>query len=492
MPSKKASCARPLRTMLLLALSGAAAACNAILGIGDLPIQTPDAAPGLDACADAACTDAGADAGGGDSFFEEPAEASTDAGEAEAGPATCQAIDDAGFHDMTSASCWTTFDTTLVDPGAKGFVGVAFDGRYLYFAPNYNGASDGIVTRYDTQATFTSPTSWSTFDTTTLNSAAAGFAGAVYDGRYVYFVPNINAVGGDGAVARFDTTASFTTASSWSIFDTATLSPGAVAFQGAVFDGRFVYFVPFGAGGSNSLVARYDSTATSGFTSPTSWSTFDTTTVNPDAAGFIGGIFDGRYVYFVPHENATSIDGVVVRYDTQFAFTSAGSWSTLDLANVDAKAAGFWGGGFDGRYIYLVPNDNGVAIDGLVARYDTAAQSFTTTSWKTFDTTSVNPEAVGFSCSVYDGRFMYLIPSINMVGTDGVVARYDTAATFTLAASWSTFDTTTVKASAKGYSSGAFDGRYVYLVPFLGSMVARFDARDSNAALPSFYSGSFF
>jgi hypothetical protein len=51
-------------------------------------------------------------------------------------------------------------------------------------------------------------------------------------------------------------------------------------------------------------------------------------------------------------------------------------------------------------------------------------------------------------------------------------------------------------APAKGYAGALFDGRYLYFVPTgdgtVGSgLVARFDAK-SPPSMPSFYSGSFY
>ena len=98
---------------------------------------------------------------------------------------------------------WTTFDVSTVNAGAKGFFSAAFDGRYVYLVPYNNGAYHGIVTRYDTQAAFGTSGSWTTFDVSTVNAGAKGFNGAAFDGRYVYLVPNYN--GADhGIVTRFD------------------------------------------------------------------------------------------------------------------------------------------------------------------------------------------------------------------------------------------------------------------------------------------------
>ena len=51
------------------------------------------------------------------------------------------------------------------------------------------GQFNGLVARYDTTAPFSSAASFDVFDTTTLNRSAAGFAGGAFDGAHVYFAP---------------------------------------------------------------------------------------------------------------------------------------------------------------------------------------------------------------------------------------------------------------------------------------------------------------
>ena len=51
-------------------------------------------------------------------------------------------------------------------------------------------------------------------------------------------------------------------------------------------------------------------------------------------------MFDGRYVYLVPYYNGTTYHGVVTPFDTQApnGFADAGSWSTFDVATVNGNA----------------------------------------------------------------------------------------------------------------------------------------------------------
>jgi len=158
------------------------------------------------------------------------------------------------------------FDVTTVSPGSRGFAGAAFDGRYIYLVPYSNGAPDGAVVRYDTQAVFAAGASWSIFDVATVNTRAKGFCGAVFDGRYLYLVPQYNGLW-DGVVARYDTQDAFTTGAAWSTFDLQIISSEAVAFSGATFDGRFIYLVP---GATYNRMARYDTQAA--FATSASWS----------------------------------------------------------------------------------------------------------------------------------------------------------------------------------------------------------------------------
>ena len=400
------------------------------------------------------------------------------------------------YHDMSTASLWESFDLQqLGQPSAHGYIGGAFDGRYVYFAPNYTGGVAPAtpthrVLRFDTTGTFKNVSSWATIDTTTLGlgNSLTGFGGIVFDGRYVYFVPYSSQwpSTSDQLVLRYDTMGQFTDTSKWSLAATSYASPytNAGGFQGAVFDGRYVMFVPNGAATQyTGLTARYDTQGD--FADAAAWSSHDL-----QFGRFEGGIFDGRYAYFVPNGNGTPT-GTVARYDTQAPFDTG--WSTYDVEKVDPNAHGFIGGAFDGRYVYLIPNHDQTQPLGVIARYDTTATFTASASWSTFDLTTVHPNALGFRGAIFDGRYIYCVPYENNSVALGLVARYDTQAPFATKSSWSTFDMTTVDPNATGFFGGVFDGRYVYFTPYDYGPVVRFDAKTPSAmpALPAFH-GSFF
>ena len=89
-----------------------------------------------------------------------------------------------------------TYDTTRVtalDGGTPvSFAGAAYDGRFVYFVPSSSGVAP--LTRYDTSSTFGADCAWSSFNPSSLVAGDAGglvpFVGAVFDGTYLYLVPN--------------------------------------------------------------------------------------------------------------------------------------------------------------------------------------------------------------------------------------------------------------------------------------------------------------
>ena len=114
---------------------------------------------------------------------------------------------------FTNSNAWSTFDfgTYGIGNNPEGYRGAVSDGKYLYFVPYYNGEGrHGEVLRYDTTSNFESPNAWSTFDPGKIifgsESFVNGYQGAIFDGRYVYFVPWKNSqLVHSGEVLQYDT-----------------------------------------------------------------------------------------------------------------------------------------------------------------------------------------------------------------------------------------------------------------------------------------------
>ena len=310
--------------------------------------------------------------------------------------------------DFASDNAWTVFATTDASPAAFAFAGAVFDGRYIYFPP-FNPSGESVALRYDTTASFTQATAWAAADLQTFSKSYSpvGYVGGAFDGRYVYFVPNCSYEYPNGLVLRYDSQGTFADAGSWSVFDTQTLSQDAAGFVGVAFDGRYLYFPSFGDLSNNwrdytaIVIARYDTQAS--FTAAKSWTTLDATKMS-NTAGFGGAVFDGRYVYFLPGDYQPG--DTILRYDSKGDFAAAGSWTGFGVTSVTGRYTRFMGGLFDGRYLYLVPTRTG----DVAVRYDTTADFGTAAAWAAFDLKGWDARAEGFAGGVFDGKFVYFVP----------------------------------------------------------------------------------
>ena len=200
-----------------------------------------------------------------------------------------------------------------------------------------------------------------------------GYSSGIFDGRYVYFTPVVNGVSpnGNGCVLRYDTLGNFTNSPSWLACD-ASNTGGQVAtvFKGAVFDGHYIYFAPYPTSGA-CVVLRYDTQIA--FTNAAAWNAFNATnTSGLKTDGYDGAVFDGRFVYFTPYHDSSSLfHGRVLTYDTQGPFTNASSWRAVDAGSTGGLATqGYVGAVSDGRYVYFAPYRNTNNFSGNVLRFD--------------------------------------------------------------------------------------------------------------------------
>jgi hypothetical protein len=444
--------------------------------------------------------------------------------DADAGPVPCEPPDggDGGtsYHDINNPACWSTIATTDLSD-TQSFFGGAFDGRYVYLT--------NTVFTMDTLLRLDTLPDGGGWQEVTLGMfdgySLGGYQAEAYDGRYMYFVPGE----GNLFVSRYDTQGSFSTETSWTEFDLAEPDGGAdggtdggsvdsyeatdggggnfVGYQGAVFDGRYVYLVPYGSlsGVNSGRVARYDTTGS--FGANASWSTFDTTTKDPAAAGFSGGAFDGRYLYLVPC-TYTPADGgigavgsIAVQLDTTAAFESPASWTTFDTTAESPYAAGFSGATFDGRYVYFAPSRGQAGFfSTVVARFDTQGTFVDVAAWSAFDTSPLNPDPTvydwDYEGAVFDGRYVTFVP------TNGSrLLRYDTESAFSTTTSWTSVAVVSLVPASHGDFAGAvFDGQRIYFVSTGYGPLTIFDAKTPPAippapsSLPDGYpgTGSFF
>ena len=356
---------------------------------------------------------------------------------------------------------FSTYDAGGTDgQPTQGFFGAIFDGRYVYFAPQCNNEGrHGHALRYDTHQAFGEAEAWQAYDAgITEGLRTTGFYGAVFDGRFVYYIPRFDGESHHSRVLRLDTAGEFADAESWSAFD----AGRPISCQGAAFDGRYVYFAPgmHQQDGPSGCVLRFDSRAP--FHHSSSWIWYDVAATDGlDCRCFDGALFDGRHVYFVPLNG-----GPVVRYDPNLAFDESRAWEAFDTSALDRFAACV-GAVFDGRRIYFVP----YAHDAVVC-YDTESDFRDEKSWTIFTPGMVDGLACrGYDGAVFDGRWVSFIPFWDGESTsDGFHARLlrcDTTGDFTSPESWQAADGSQLAPpNPGGFNGGAFDGRFIYMAPW--------------------------
>ena len=289
---------------------------------------------------------------------------------------------------------WESYDleTSALGRHLVGFKGAVFDRTHIYLVAQYDdGVGDddtergnhGEFVRFNTRKPFADAASWEVFDPgfagldVAEGGDADGYEGAVFDGRYVYYVPAHNGTEHHGLVLRYEPGKRFDDLKSWTAFD-----PGAHGigddpdgFRGAVFDGRYVYFVPFQKSGTemNGEVVRFDTTGE--FDSPEAWSAFDpgASGVGLEPRGFTGGMFDGRFVYFIPTKKDPDLfTGEFMRYDSTRPFEDPSSWECFRPAAegmLSRFGVGFHTAAFDGTYLYAIPFRSTATIHGEVVRF---------------------------------------------------------------------------------------------------------------------------
>ena len=265
--------------------------------------------------------------------------------------------------------------------------------------------------------------------------------------------------------------------------------PGSMIGTGNVFDGRYIYYFPCGA---TKKISRYDTFKS--FTSLTSWMTMDLSSLTGNLC--TGGFFDGRYVNF----NGYTTVNLLLRYDTTLDFSSISSYvsaaipfsgmmvsdgryyytnnSPMGLMRFDpSNPAGItspsswtynlqgsatipYNIGFDGRYVYLVANDQ----SSIFYRFDTTADFQSASGWSSFDSAPVSGTSGGFMTSQFDGRYLYFGSATKYL------IRYDTQADFATASSWTILNATTIPALSGSVNhrmrGSGFDGKYIYYVPY--------------------------
>ena len=337
----------------------------------------------------------------------------------------------------------------------KGYFGAIYDGRHVYFSPEVQpGGEHAKVLRFDTHGDFRDPDSYEAFDAGQTDGLdTRGYYGGACDGRFVYFTPRLADRCDHTRVLRYDTRESFMDPASWSAFDVGEEQSN----QGAAFDGAHVYFCPGfrGSDGRHSgRVIRYR--VNENFKDPTSYQVFNAESIGGLNVGcYDGGAFDGRHVYFCPLEGSIGL-----RYDSFADFMEPVSWEAFD-ANAIGMGSNV-GAVFDGQYLYYVPYQHGVMV-----RFDTAGKFDDPGRWEGFDAGATDGlDTRGFDGGFFDGRFIYYVPFVNE-RFHGNWLRFDPLLPFDEPTAWKAYDASNIDGlKSYGFNGGAFDGRFFYAAPW--------------------------
>ena len=203
------------------------------------------------------------------------------------------------------------------------------------------------------------------------------------------------------------------------------------------------------------------------------------------ARGFFGAVFDGRYVYGCPSRTEqpfTAAHGGVLRYDTHGEFKNAASYEAYDAGFTDGlHTRGFYGGAFDGRYVYFNPRDDGASKHSRFLRFDTTGDFKSPACWEAFDA----GHAHSFQGCAFDGRYLYSCPGYTVVDGEevesGMLMRFDTEADFKSAASYQVFDTAQLGGKVINFDGACFDGRHIYFAPLSHGVALRYDTESEFA-----------
>lgn len=361
-------------------------------------------------------------------------------------------------------------DLTKFNSASKGFSGAIFDGRYLYLVPmsNSKGVFHGIVARFDSLGDFSDSSSWNFFDSASINGNSRGFVDGCFDGRFLYLVP-FHHDRHHGQVTRFDTQKEFDDYEAWTFFDLQKhVNDHCRGFVSGSFDGRYLYLSPYQLDWEthHGHMVRYDTQTD--FLSSAGWQFFNSQTQWPKSRGFHSSVSADGWTWFIPYvrENR-DYHGLIVRNRQADQFDDPAQWDAVDLESFQPGACGYVGGCFDGRYLYLAPYHNRQERHGLVARFDTQKPFKDSGSWEFFDTTTVDTGSRGFFGAIAYGNFIYFLPHCKEEGIyHGQFSRFDIRCSFDDPSAWSVYDSASDHPKSMGFMGGTVISGRLIMAPY--------------------------
>lgn len=346
----------------------------------------------------------------------------------------------------------------------KRFVDCEFDGKYAYFVAQMASTSVSTIVQYNTTLPINETASWTYLDLTTLNASWIGLGTTVFDGRYLYMLP-YDVTTAPGTVVRYDTSLSFSSTASWTGVSLSMFNTSWVSYGANCFDGKYIYLFPtyISAAESSTKILRYDTSQA--FEWSGSWTSYDIGAHGSDCIGISGASYDGRYVYAITNNNGTNKTGKFIRFDTSLSFSSTASWTIHDLSTINVDWVGFYDMVFDSRFIYFIPLLYDADVNTTFVRYDTNCSFTSSTSYESYDILNIDSNGGGYFSGIFDGRYLYAIPYYNGLFHYGGMVRYDTFKPFNVNDSWSVVNLSADNLTYRGFRASCFDGRNIYVSP---------------------------
>ena len=278
-----------------------------------------------------------------------------------------------GEKDRQSGSFVLRYDTSLDFRDSSAWEGIGYWGAYedgvvvgdyLYFSPHLDKKNERhtIPLRYDTEQPFLAISAW---DEVKLEINTS-YIGAAYDGKKIYYAPWYDEDQEGSSIMVYDTEKSFLAKSAWDF-----ISIPYRGYSDAGFNGTHIVFAPnptpgwsskimflnvdtqevsfstLDYGAYNGVVEADDAlylvadNTKNGIRSDFIEVTNSIKTFSPTIAkgGYWGGVFDGQYVYFTPYDNPSlgKRNGEFLRYDTAKPFEDDASWEYISFAVTDFK-----------------------------------------------------------------------------------------------------------------------------------------------------------
>ena len=299
-----------------------------------------------------------------------------------------------------------------------GFQGALYNNGHVYFVPYFISDDDegSRVVIYDTKLDFNDVEAWE------WRGYFDAYEDGVVEKNFVYFSPHLDKKNNVYAVPlRHDTTKNLDGPGAWQQFDTGIIG----SYIGAASDGEKIYYAPFiqyNPYGTNindeSTILIYDTNMP--FTHNYSWERHNVPYANYGGVGF-----NGTHIVFAPYCNEVSnlepdeICGKIMflEKDTRkisYSKLSYGAYNgvietddalylvprvvggairsdfiqiknSIETYNPNLGLGGYWGGTYDGRYVYFSPYDSipgSTVRNDEFLRYDTFQPFNNSDSWE--------------------------------------------------------------------------------------------------------------